>query len=125
MYFTQIELLLIIAITITIFYILYHMANCPAYKYSRSKKIIHIATEDIPKIIHIATEDIPKINLNQKMIQSVDDMNKRPLSICDMGRPRCDIYQSNTENYSKCYNDLINYIDNGCNQNQFSKENCN
>ena len=114
MYFTQIELLLIIAITITIFYILYHMANCPAYKYSRSKKIIHIATEDIPKI-----------NLNQKMIQSVDDMNKRPLSICDMGRPRCDIYQSNTENYSKCYNDLINYIDNGCNQNQFSKENCN
>ena len=121
MYFTQIELLLIIIITATVFYIIYHMANCPVYKYSNSKKIIpiaHITAEAVPLAPHVdiplaSHVDIPLINQETKQ------------SICDMGRPRCDIYQSNTENYSKCYDDLINYIDNGCNKNQFSFENNN
>jgi len=108
MQFTQNELLLIIIILISIFYIIYHITNYPVYKYSKknsSEKIV-ITPEIIPHF------NLPLININEE--------TQPQKSICDMGRPKCDIYQSNTENYSKCFNDLANYIDNGCNKNQFS-----
>jgi hypothetical protein len=110
MQFTQIELLLIILISILIFYIVYHMANCPVYKYSHS---INISSENSVIAPEIMTHfNLPLININNE--------SSPQKSVCDIGRPRCNIYQSNTELYSNCMNDLANYIDNGCNKNQFS-----
>ena len=54
-----------------------------------------------------------------KNIQHKNILNK---TICDNGRPKCDIYQTNTINYNKCINDLANYIKFKCNTNQFSSQ---
>ena len=112
MQITQKELLLtiIISILILIFYIIYHIANYPVYKYSHPKKI---TSENIV----ITPKNIPHLNIP---LNNINEETHPQKSICDMGRPKCDIYQSNTENYSKCFDDLANYIDNGCNKNQFS-----
>ena len=95
-YSTPIQILIIIII-ILVLYIIYHIANCSAYKY---------AYATINKIPENILEEQSKIKCT---------------NVCNGGRPRCDIYQSNSENYINCVNNnLGNYIDCECNKNQFS-----
>ena len=69
-------------------------------------------SEIIPSSLRIPHFNLPLININEETTPQK--------SICDISRPKCDIYQSNIETYSKCVDDLANYIDNGYNKNQFS-----
>jgi len=100
MHFTQTETILLILISVALFYIIYDIANLPVYQYSQSK---NIPLKIKPTII------------NEQKLELI-----KQKSICETGRPRCDIYQSNTESYSNCMNDLADFIECGCNTNQFS-----
>ena len=86
-----------IIIILLIFYIIYHFANCPLYQYSHSSKIIP-----------------------SKMSSKIISSKMKPEIKTTLLRPRCDIYQSNSENYSPCINNLVNFIDDGYNTYQFS-----
>jgi hypothetical protein len=107
--FTNNELLLIIILMILIFYIIYHFANCPVYQYSHATSIV---SPKLIKPVNIPSINMSPININKEKQKNICD------SICNNGRPRCDIDQSNSENYSNCVDDLTNYIDCGCNKNQ-------